>query len=281
MQCRLCGSDQTQFFHKEQRDEKTFTVVQCQPCGMIQTVEHYDSVSPDYADLNTEAVDSARIWGQSTHKQPAFKQWLDLTQTQTKSPPGRLLDIGCGTGGFLQFAQQHHWQVFGFDASQAQADHSRQHNKLNHVRHATHCHDYLTQLAMPELTFSMVTLWDVLEHIRNPQPFLTEIHNLLEPDGLLFLAIPNGGAFTWKRPLFQLLKRPLSLDPWEHVFYYTPATLQHYLPKWGFSIENMGSIVCYPRPWSAFEMVRRTGFYLLNHFPTLAPQLFCLARRVT
>ena len=125
----------------------------------------------------------------------------------------------------------------------------------------------------------MVTLWDVLEHIREPQAFIQEISHILTPDGLLFLAIPNGGALPWKRLLYRLLGKQLSLDPWEHVFYYSCQALQKWLPIWGFQVEAIGSMVCYPRTCSPFERVRRTGFALLNKLPSLAPQIYCVARK--
>lgn len=281
MTCHLCTSDQTHLFSREKRGDLCFTILRCQTCGVIQTAESHESVSPNYVTLTEEAIDTDRIWCQSEHKQAAFRQWGTNTQKLWPHPPGRLLDVGCGTGGFLRYAAQQGWEVFGFDASQAQADHARHRGAaFAQVRCATRCSDYLAQISLPTTPFSMVTLWDVFEHIRDPKAFLEEIHALLAHEGLLFLSLPNGGALPWKRQLHRLLGRPLSLDPWEHVFYYTTEALRRFLPAWGFRVEAMGSVACYPRPWSLFEVARRGGTALLNGFPQVAPQIYCMARKV-
>ncbi|MBF0399296.1 MAG: class I SAM-dependent methyltransferase [Magnetococcales bacterium] len=277
MNCRLCGGTEAVLFSKEQRDHRPFTLVHCRTCQVIQTLEQYEAVSPDYLTLADGSIDQHRLWCQADHKEPAFRQWQRITQPRWPDGPRHLLDVGCGTGGFLAYAARQGWQVFGFDASSAQADHARQ--RFPQVRHATSCQAYLAQLSAAAPPFAMITLWDVFEHIRAPQTFLQALSATLSTNGLLFLSIPNGKALHWKRWLYRMTGKPLSLDPWEHVFYYSGQALQRWLPEWGFQVETIGSMVCYPRPLSLFELVRRTGFALLNRTPSLAPQIYCLARK--
>ncbi|MBF0367842.1 MAG: class I SAM-dependent methyltransferase [Magnetococcales bacterium] len=277
MQCHLCDATATSLFSREAHQGLAYTIIRCPDCGVIQTLEHHDAVSPDYIELPSEQVDAGRIWCQSAHKHPAFVQWQKIIQKWHGDSPGRLLDVGCGTGGFLRFADQLGWQAYGFDASSAQAQHARK--NLPNVRSATICTDYLQQLHPEKPRFDVVTLWDVLEHIRAPRPFLDEIREVMAPGGLLFIAVPSGGALPWKKSLYKLLGKPLSCDPWEHVFHYTPAALERFLKEWGFQVEESGSVVCYPRPWSLFEMLRRIGFGLLGLFPAIAPQIYVVARK--
>lgn len=277
MNCRLCAGTHVTLFSQEYRGEQPFTLIHCPTCHVIQTLEQYETVSPDYLTLADDAIDQDHLWCQSGHKEVAFQQWQQMTQPYWPATPRRLLDVGCGTGGFLAYAAQHTWEVFGFDASQAQANRARQH--FPQVHHATHCQEYLARLSPVGPPFSMITLWDVLEHIRTPETFLQALSPALAEDGLLFLSIPNGGALHWKRWLYRMVGKPLSLDPWEHVFYYSPQALRRWLPEWGFRVEKIGSVVCYPRPFSLFEMGRRAGFALLNPIPRLAPQIYCLARK--
>ncbi|MBF0161862.1 MAG: class I SAM-dependent methyltransferase [Magnetococcales bacterium] len=276
MNCHLCNSTAVRLFSQEQRGEQWFTLLYCPDCQVVQSWEQTGRVSPDYITLTAAAIDTEHLWCQAEHKQPAFQQWQHLTRPHWPTPPGRLLDVGCGTGGFLAYAARHDWEVFGFDASSAQAEHAR--HRFAQVRQADSCQEYLAQLPAPPPRFQMVTLWDVLEHIRTPHAFLRELAPLLTNDGLLFLSIPNAGALHWKRLLYRMMGKPLSLDPWEHVFYYSRHALQRWLPEWGWQVVAMGSVVCYPRPWSPFEMVRRGGFALLNRMPDWAPQIYCMAR---
>ncbi|MBF0096467.1 MAG: class I SAM-dependent methyltransferase [Magnetococcales bacterium] len=276
--CRLCQADALHPFAQEERQGLPYTIVHCRRCQAVQTLEQYEAVSPDYVNLPSSALDADHLWCQSAHKQAAFQQWQAITHPLWPDEPRPLLDVGCGTGGFLHFAATQGWQPYGFDASAAQASHAQK--KFSQVRQASNCQDYLQQCTHPP-AFAMITLWDVLEHLRDPHTVMQQLHAALADEGLLFLSIPNAGALFWKRFLYRLLARPLSLDPWEHVFYYAPQTLQHMLPQWGFRVEQIGSVVCYPRPWSLFELQRRVGFALLNRLPTLAPQIYCIARKVS
>ncbi|WP_130470373.1 class I SAM-dependent methyltransferase [Candidatus Magnetaquicoccus inordinatus] len=277
--CRLCAAEGLQPFAREQRHGLNYTIVYCRRCRAVQTLEHHDPISPDYIDLHPSALDANHLWCQSEHKQAAFRQWQTITGNLWPDEPRQLLDVGCATGGFLQFAAHLGWQPYGFDASAVQAAHAQK--SFPQVRQALNCRDYLQQLAKPPSSFAMITLWDVLEHIRDPHRVMGELHALLAEGGLLFFSLPNSGALFWKRFLYRLSGRPFSLDPWEHVFYYAPITLRTMLPEWGFRVERIGSVVCYPRPWSLFELQRRIGFALLNRLPTMAPQIYCLARKVS
>ncbi|MBF0182429.1 MAG: class I SAM-dependent methyltransferase [Magnetococcales bacterium] len=262
---------------QETRDGLSYRVIRCQACGVIQTWEQHAALSPDYRSLPPEEVDEARVWCQYQHKLPAFAQWEGNVAQHALLPPGPLLDVGCGTGGFLRHAAQRGWAPYGFDASLAQAEFARRY--CPNARQATSVAEYREALAAPLPLMHMITLWDVLEHIRQPEALLSGLRDLLHPEGLLFISVPNGGALSWKKGVHRILGRPFSVDPWEHVFYYTRAALATHLATWGFRVVASGSVTCYPRPWSWFEMMRRVGFRVLSHLPDLSPQIYVLARK--
>jgi SAM-dependent methyltransferase len=98
---------------------------------------------------------------------------------------------------------------------------------------------YLEEGGFRENFFTGVTLIDVLEHIPEPLEFLKEIHRILEPRGILFIRLPNGGFNLLK---LLILKQILKLEGFdifnetEHVNHYTTRTLQNLLTKSGFEI---------------------------------------------
>ncbi|MEW6107754.1 MAG: class I SAM-dependent methyltransferase [Nitrospirota bacterium] len=243
---------------------------------MLQTVEHYEMFSPDYINLADEKINEERIWCQGEHKLPAFKQWsFEVRHLLAKSQKSfLLLDVGCGTGGFLRYAKDRGFDVYGFDSSQAQIDYARK--KLPNVRKAVSPIEYLKTLGRTDLRFDIVTLWDVLEHIREPLKFLESVRSVLKPDGLLFVSVPNGRAMLWKQQLYSLFgKKDYSAwVPWEHVFYYSPQSLSTYLMKVGFHVMKTGAVCCYTRPLSLFELIRRMGFKAASYFPSLSPQIY-------
>jgi SAM-dependent methyltransferase len=277
--CRLCGSPQVEEVVAEEHCFHTYHVVRCPHCDLIQTVEHYAEISPDYVDLEASALDESRLWCQGAHKLPAFDQWLgDALCFATKRNPS-LLDVGCGTGGFLKFASENGFRAYGFDASRAQAEHAR--TLFSEVRHASSLQTYLELLDQPDLKFDCITLWDVFEHIRNPVPFLQQLAKALEPGGHLFISVPNGRAIPWKIRIHCALNKPLDLAPWEHVFYHSIQSLRKCIQASSLEPIRFGAVACYPRPLSFFELCRRAGFFMLRAVPNLSPQIFVWARKTS
>ena len=275
--CRLCGSPQVEEVTREEHDFRAYHIVRCARCDLIQTAEHFADLSPDYVDLQKTALDDARLWCQGTHKLPAFKQWLAYASRFAASKHPTLLDAGCGTGGFLTFASANGFQVYGFDASRAQAEHAI--TLFPDVRHASSLPDYLDALGQPQLQFDFITLWDVFEHIRNPVPFLRQLAGALEPGGHIFISVPNGRAIPWKIRIRRALNKPVDLAPWEHVFYHSCQSLRKCVEDSSLEAARCGAVACYPRPLSPFELCRRAGFFMLNAVPEFSPQIFVWARK--
>jgi SAM-dependent methyltransferase len=185
------------------------------------------------------------------------------------------LDIGCGTGGFLEHANNGIFDLYGFDASKAQSEYARR--RFPNVRHAKSCFEYLDKHGDKNLLFDVVTLWDVLEHIRNPLDYLREMHQVIRPGGLIYISTPNGLAKLWKGKLYKLFSIDIDLCaefmPWEHVFYYSPRSLDYLLRLSGFKVLKLGAVPCYRRPLSMFEITRRALFFCMRMFPSRALQI--------
>jgi 2-polyprenyl-3-methyl-5-hydroxy-6-metoxy-1,4-benzoquinol methylase len=275
--CRLCGSPQVEDVASDEHDLCTYHIVRCSSCDLIQTAEHYAELSPDYVDLETSALDQSRLWCQGAHKLPAFKQWLAYASRFATSKHQTLLDVGCGTGGFLSFASANGFRVYGFDASRTQAEHAA--TLFPDVRHASSLQGYLETLDQPRLKFDFITLWDVFEHIRNPVPFLQQLADVLQPGGYIFISVPNGRAIPWKICVRRALNKPLELAPWEHVFYHSYQSLRRCIEARSLEVVHCGAVACYPRPLSPFELCRRAGFFMLKAAPNLSPQIFVWARK--
>lgn len=280
--CHLCRSVDTTELFREVYNRQTYTVVHCNACHVYQTVERHHAASPDYVRLARDEIRDDLIWCQGRHKEPAFKQWsAGLEKHAMAGDRWRLLDVGCGTGGFLEYCRPLGFELHGFDASPAQVAYARQ--SFASVERALTVSDYVRQRDLAGLPFDLVTLWDVLEHIASPLALLHDIHQHLARSGLLFLSVPNGGAIWWKMKLKKLMKKPISdaWIPWEHLFYYSSDTLAKCLEALGFEILEIGAVRCYPRRLSTFEILRRLGFRALSLRPALSPQIYVWARRST
>ena len=120
----------------------------------------------------------------------SLKQKLKLINSF--SSEGRnLLDIGCGTGDFLQIAQQNNWEVSGVEPNEKARFLA---NKK--TDDAIFDIDYL--LKFKPNSFNVITLWHVLEHLPKLQEHMSILKSLLKPNGTLIIAVPNYKSYDAK-----------------------------------------------------------------------------------
>lgn len=111
-----------------------------------------------------------------------LRQQLDYFMRHLPRTAGRLLDIGCGNGGFLQRARRAGWHVIGVEpdpiaasVAQRSAD-AEVHPNLD---------------ALETERFDLITLSHVIEHLHDPEGMLQACRKLLRPGGRLWIATPN------------------------------------------------------------------------------------------
>ena len=275
--CHFCGQTNLKVVFTEFLSEKPFTNCFCKDCNVYQTIGHIDEVSPDYISLEKEDITEEHRFLQMSHKLIAFNDWFKCVSKHLKKNVNNLslLDIGCGVGGFLDFATKRNINCFGFDASEAHIEESIK--RHTNVRHSTSVGDYSKSINRPLESIDLVTLWDVFEHIRDPIIFLNEIKGVMKKDGLLFISVPNGSINPLKVLFARIFRRPIGLIPWEHVFYYTPKGLKKVIENCGFEVLELGGVKPYSRPFTLHELVRRFLHYLLKN-TKYSFQIYILAK---
>jgi len=101
---------------------------------------------------------------------------------------GNLLDIGAGTGDFLNYATKKKWKTTGAEPNQKAKELALKKGVL--------MVENTTELA--ENSFDIITLWHVLEHIPNIDAQLLELKRLCKPNGHIVVAIPNYKSYDAK-----------------------------------------------------------------------------------
>jgi 2-polyprenyl-3-methyl-5-hydroxy-6-metoxy-1,4-benzoquinol methylase len=276
LRCRLCQTPNPKHCYDGTWLGVTYSGYYCDRCDTYQTLGEIPAVSPEYVSLTAADLTSDHIALQTTGKAHAFDQWHRLMRRLRGGvPTGRLLDIGCGIGGFLDEAKARGLDVYGFDASPAQADNARARHP--NVANLTDIDAYVATL--PQGTnFDYITMWDVLEHVREPAPLLAGVRRHLAPNGLFFASVPGGGPIPMRLGVGRIVGRSPHLIPWEHVFYYSPRSLAALLRTNGLMVIDAGGVVAYRRAISMHELVRRAAFVALRNTPW-AFQLYAVAKR--
>jgi len=144
---------------------------------------------------------------------------------QTRSP-GRLLDIGCSTGLFLDLASLDGWDVWGVEPAEALASVARTRHGSRVLRSS------FEEASLGAMSFEVVSLWDVLEHVHDPPAFVRRVAELLVPGGVLALNVPNLDSLVAR-----LLRSRWPLLLPEHLYYFTPRSLSRLLAEAGFTLE--------------------------------------------
>lgn len=142
-------------------------------------------------------------------------------------PPATLLDVGCGNGGFLLAAQEAGYDTLGIDISAGAIEivESRG-GKALPVDFLTH--DF-------GRTFDVISMWDVVEHLRDPFRFFQRAREMLSPGGILVVKTPGVGkqalTLTRVRPQWAggLLQAP------HHVHYWTQDSMAAIMHRAGFA----------------------------------------------
>lgn len=125
---------------------------------------------------------------------------------------GRLLDVGCAAGFFLQQARADGWQIAGVELAREMADQAA-------ARLQIPIASILAELAPGQ--FDAITLWEVIEHVPDPVAFLQALAARLQPGGVLMLSTPNTAHWQAQRAPEQWI----SYRPPAHLIYFTKPTL--------------------------------------------------------
>lgn len=137
---------------------------------------------------------------------------------------GRVLDIGCANGVFLDLFKEKGWQTWGVEPSDSADEAERKGHKISKTT--------FEKASLPENYFDLVIINHTLEHMADPSAVLTKVYGLLKNNGILFVDVPNAGSLGARI----LGKRWPYLLPKEHKWQFTQKSLTGLLEQAGFKI---------------------------------------------
>jgi len=178
LKCIICGDE------RPVKRLKSFggALVKCTECGLVfrNPMPSYETIKGFYEESYSNIFYEEKI---KTHRKESFLHFL--ANAIKRKGGGRLLDVGCGYGVFLNLAKDKGWEVYGVEPSIDACQYTQ--NKLGL---SVFCGE-LKEASFPKDHFDVVTLWNVLDHTINPLEQLLEIKRILRDGGLLFIRVPN------------------------------------------------------------------------------------------
>ncbi len=158
---------------------------------------------------------------------------------------GRVLEIGCAHGFFLEMIQPIYPGSMGIDISEAAVAHAR-------LRGMDVRAGDLLETEF-NTSFDAVCLWDTIEHLSRPYEVMRRAATLLKPGGFLFLTTGDFGAWL---PRWQGLKWR-QIHPPTHLFYFTRPSLRKLCNRAGLEPVRFDTVTVHRRLRSALQALER------------------------
>jgi len=206
---------------------ETFHLQKCNSCQFVFTNPRPDDKSlpkyyesPEYLSHHSRGMKPVQ-WVYRVLRHMNFrKKYFLINKFVAK---GKLLDIGCGTGEFLNYFKKKKWEVMGIEPSLPTRDFAIQKYGLD-VKDETGLNK------LQKDTFDIVTMWHVLEHVSGLHERIKLIHTLLKPSGYLIIALPN--LNSWDAQHYK--KYWAAFDVPRHLSHFSERTVKTLAKTHGF-----------------------------------------------
>jgi len=143
---------------------------------------------------------------------------------------GELLDIGCGEGLFLAFAQKY-YNVVGIDIDQKAIHAAKELYGVQRV-YAMTLEEFRRHF--PREKFDVVTMFEVLEHLEDPVGTIRDIKAILKPRGILVISVPNRDRKSFERDKWDIFDYPPN-----HFTRWSGEALRRFLEREGFIVKKL------------------------------------------
>ncbi|MBL7558488.1 class I SAM-dependent methyltransferase [Olleya sp. YSTF-M6] len=168
---------------------EVFQLIQNESYGFLETIPKPSIAKlPEYyqtEDYISHTDSKRNLFEKVYHsiREVSLKRKLKLINS-FKTDQKKLLDFGCGTGDFLKSALNKGWNVSGIEPNSEARSIANSKTKQSVL-------DSEGIKTYKKHSFDVITLWHVLEHIPNLESQISILKDLLKPNGVLIIAVPN------------------------------------------------------------------------------------------
>ncbi|MEO8852781.1 MAG: class I SAM-dependent methyltransferase [Ginsengibacter sp.] len=210
-----------------------FDVWECRNCTQrfTQNIPDQEKIAAYYQSENyiSHSDTSKGLINNLYHKvrKRTLLQKRKLIEKTTRKSQGNILDIGAGTGAFLNTMKNANWNCTGIEPDKNAREKALELHGLN-------IEDTDTLYTLSAGTFDAITLWHVLEHVHELHKYADQLRNLLSKNGKLFIAVPNYTSSDAK----MYKQFWAAYDVPRHLYHFSPKSMEHLLNSHGLKLES-------------------------------------------
>jgi SAM-dependent methyltransferase len=253
--CPLCGDVH---YRELKRFPDGVVVGECLGCGLLYTPLRHPAPATVHGEVPLAALMDRYgpiLRGERRHyRTRAYRDYLH--RIARHAPRGRLLDVGCAHGFFLEEARRRGYQVAGVEFHPDMAAFARQALGVEVAQ------GLWSDVEPPPGVFDVVTFNDTLEYLPDPVGALQKAARVLAPNGVVFVKTPNATYFRLRHEVVRRLGRDVgggeAFDPSTRVVHFTLSTLRRTLKSARLRPVEAGS----PRPIPSPRWHRSNGVWL-------------------
>lgn len=225
-ECPVCRAENIQnvLTCQDHTVSKTnFEIWECSNCSVrfTQYAPAQDSIGPFYqsdtyiSHTDTEKGLVNKLYKIARNNTLKWKIQLVKTVTGKIKTPGSLLDIGAGTGAFLQMANKASWTARGLEPDERA-------RKICFKNYKLQLDSPEKLFEFPDEAFDAVTMWHVLEHVHQLHEYIQQIKRVLVRGGVALIALPN---FT-SLDATHYAANWAAYDVPRHLYHFSPESMK-------------------------------------------------------
>ena len=201
--------------------------VKCNSCGLVYLDPVFKDRELNIYYKNLHDAQSKVTKNESEFYRRIYLRGLKLIERFKKN--GSILDIGCSSGFFLDIAGENKWETFGIELNKKES-------KIAKKNHHVFEQDLKT---LKNKKFDVITMWDVIEHIKDGNKSMKQMRKRLNKNGLIFFQTPNVNSLAAR----VMQKKCNVFDGIEHVNLYDFDTMKMLARKNNFKILKFDSVI--------------------------------------
>jgi 2-polyprenyl-3-methyl-5-hydroxy-6-metoxy-1,4-benzoquinol methylase len=238
LRCPICQSDKIKKLYDLRKiSGKEYDLLKCKNCS-VKFLYPLPSTAHQKKYYNDPLYQESKYFVHMKRDYKGSREYKIFDRSTTlidSGIKGRVLDIGCSSGVFLDMMRTKGWDVAGVELCGEFVKLARELFGLENIFNGT-----LEEARFEDESFDLITMWDLIEHVPDPSSLLLEAERILKPTGLLLILTPDENSLikyltnmSYRMTLGHF-KLPVSVIYDEHhLFYFNLRSIDYALKNAG------------------------------------------------